>query len=329
MRKSMQDNQMKALVMALAGAALAAVSTMYVPVTMLEGFTGATGLSELIPAAAAPLGDTARALIAFAAGAMTLAIVLYLLLRNDSGNRDGATVRKERAPVLSNPALSRPTTTGASTPGPALLSAVRALSNRFVETAKAKMPWSRQESDIVDLSDLPKLRNGDSHPDAPPRRPLSAHQDLPVLDLAKIAAPEPVIVATAPVDTSEPADVPAVVEPTQAQSLVQPETPSPASIAQPERVQPTLAEMVAQLELAVSERQQQLAQLEVVAAQLGKGTEYRQLPVETPVTEIQPEPLPMIRRSLEVVPAVVKDDDMDSALAAALATLHRMNGTTR
>ena len=69
MRKSMPSNQMKALTMAMAGATVAAVATMFVPASMLEGLTGATGLSEIVPPAAAPLGDTARALIAFAAGA--------------------------------------------------------------------------------------------------------------------------------------------------------------------------------------------------------------------------------------------------------------------
>jgi hypothetical protein len=59
----MPNSQVKAVAMAMAGATLAAVSTMFVPVAILESVTGATGLSELIPAARAPLGDTARALM--------------------------------------------------------------------------------------------------------------------------------------------------------------------------------------------------------------------------------------------------------------------------
>ncbi len=89
--------------------------------------------------------------------------------------------------------------------------------------------------------------------------------------------------------------------------------------------------MVAQLEAAVAERQKQLAELEAVATQLGAGSivagEVAAAPAE--IVPPSPEPVRAERRPLEAVPHSVKDDDMDSALAAALATLHRMNGTDR
>ena len=83
MQNGMQNSQIRAIAMAFAGAVVAAVATMFVPAGILESITGATGLSELVPAARAPLGDTARALIAFGAGAITLAVLAFFLLRQD------------------------------------------------------------------------------------------------------------------------------------------------------------------------------------------------------------------------------------------------------
>jgi hypothetical protein len=299
----MQDRQIRAIAMAFAGAVVAAVAAMFIPVGILEGITGATGLSELIPATRAPLGDTARALIAFGAGALTLAVLAFVLLRQDEAPfaraapvapdwaDDEAPTFSDRLSRIKLPAMTLP-----------------------------KMPWQTSDDDITDLSDLPKLRNGDSHPDAPPRRPLSAQQDLPVLAVAKVlepAVPEPVVEPEA-----EPVEH-AFVEPAEV-------APPPVVAAAPqmtaEDVQPTLAEMVAQLETAVAERQKQLAELEAVAAQLGAR------PTADDVLSAQAEaaePARAERPPLEAVPAVAKDDDVDSALAAALATLHRMNGTDR
>ncbi len=307
MRKSVSNEQMKALAMAMAGATLAAVATMFVPVTMLEGFTGATGLSELVPAAAAPLGDTARALIAFGAGALTLAMLAFLLLRQERVPRDAAPEA-----ISFRPEETQETSW---------------LKDRLAKIALPKMPWNKGEDDITELADLPKLRNGDSHPDAPPRRPLSARQDLPVLDPAKIAFGEPVADEAASTKLVEVEEL----EPSSDQ-VTQPSVemaPPPAPITRSE-IQPTLAEMVAQLEAAVAERQSQLAELEAVAAQLGAGqVSVPVVPENVTVEKRDPEPALKERPSLEAVAVSAKDDDIDSSLAAALATLHRMNGTNR
>ena len=309
MRKGVSNDQMKAIAFAMAGATIAAVSTMFVPVAIIEGFTGATGLSELIPAAAAPLGDTARALIAFGVGAFTLALLTYLLMRKDS-------TPSAAAPLM-------PSQFGETKES-------RSLKDRLASIAMPKMPWNKSDDDITELADLPKLRNGDSHPDAPPRRPLSAHQDLPVLDLAKIAVAEPAAreAASPEVEEIEP------IEELQRPSFEAPQrlVEAAAQLApmMTSEIAPTLAEMVAQLEAAVAERQSQLAQLEAVATQLGAGQISDPVRSEHAAVEKQPpEPVRMERPSLEAVPVSVKDNDMDSALAAALATLHRMNGTNR
>jgi hypothetical protein len=306
MRKGVPDKQMKALAMAFAGAVLAAVATMFVPAALLGAFTGATGLSELVPAAAAPLGDTARAIIAFGAGALTLAILAYLLLRQENA---------PSAVTESALADNRPDAVS--------------FKDRLARFAMPKMPWAKSENDITDLADLPKLRNGDIHPDAPPRRPLSAHHDLPVLDLA--------VVATSAVDVEEIKAI-EVPEIRAADDVGQDAFVEPQMVAEPialtvpvgdADIQPTLAEMVAQLEAAVAERQQQLAELEAVAAQLGAGQNDGQVEEHAAVDNEVIEPVRTERPMLEAVPTSVKDDDMDSALAAALATLHRMNGTDR
>lgn len=332
MPKSVPNDQVKAFIMAISGAAIAAVATMLVPVSVIEGITGATGLSELVPAAAAPLGDTARALIAFAAGALTLATLGYLLLRQDSV-------------AVARPVESVPASQWAGDEEKMSFKE-RLASIRLPEALLPKMPWTKNEDDITELADLPKLRNGDSHPDAPARRPLVASLDLPVLDLADIpdvqiqpaaqasnfadvvetlATPEP---ALAPAPQAPPEALPAAVQPGPARF----EAMSSAD------VEPTLADMVAQLEAAVADRQKQLVQLEAVATELSASRPA----IARGLVDAQPQPEIVAaneifvdepraeRPALEAVPQVsVKDDDMDSALAAALATLHRMNATGR
>lgn len=326
MPKSVPNSQVKAVAIAMAGATTAAVATMFVPVTLLESVTGATGLSELVPAARAPLGDTARALIAFGAGAFTLSALTYLLLRFDGA----AKPRPAPVPVAEPSVPDWMIDEEDEKPG----FADRLARFRMPALSLPKMPWQHDEDAITELADLPKLRNGDAHPDAPPRRPLSATQDLPVLDLADVATevtlePATEEPAVEEIGSQEPVADMAVAE-------IAPEPVAPVAPVSAEDVQPTLAEMVAQLEAAVAERQKQLAELESVAAILS-------MPQPAPVidenahiqdvadADISIEPTRDGRPALEVVHDVtaVEDDNMDSALAAALATLKRMNGTAR
>lgn len=304
MREAKQNSQIRAIAFAFVGAVVAAVAAMFIPVGILEAITGSTGLSELVPATRAPLGDTARALIAFGGGAITFAVLVFMLLRQD----DAPFTRSAPA-----------TPDWAEDEAPSFADRLSRI--KLPSMALPQMPWQKGEDDITDLADLPKLRNGDSHPDAPPRRPLSAQQDLPVLDLVKVV--EPVVEKWVAEPDAEQVE-PSFIEPVEvAAPVVAPSAPSVVL----EDVQPTLAEMVAQLEAAVAERQKQLNGLEAVAAQLGAGQvildEVSAEPVEVA------EPARAERPPLEAVPASAKDDDMDSALAAALATLHRMNGTDR
>ncbi len=321
-----QNRQMRSLSIAMGASIIAAAATMFVPVNVLESITGATGLSEIVGAAAAPLGDKARALIAFGAGALTLAAMTVMLLRKDAGPTNDDVEAIAAAGFAPLPGIVEDDDDG-DRDGEPLSLMERLFRLRLPALSLPKMPWVKGENDITELGDLLKLRNGDIHPDAPPRRPLSATQDLPVLDLAEMQ-----LEGFAEKQPEALVEVDAVVLPS---AVYEPSAPVEHAASD---FQPSLAEMVAQLESAVNQRQQQLAALEIVAAQLAaeKPAEDVAVPLEMQVPDVVanvetlPEPARAERPPLEAVPtSPEKQDDMDAALTAALATLHRMNGTDR
>ena len=273
------DRQMRSLTVAMGAAILVAVGAMMMPATILESVTAIFGLSGVISATDAPPGDFARALIAFGAGALTLIVMAAVLLRSDK--RPFARVVED---VPAEPVYED---NDEIAPG---------VSGRF----------ARFKSPNTEFADLPKLRGNDVHPDAPPRRPLSATSDLPVLDLVETALPA-----------------------------------APWPITQlPDDNQPLIADMVAQLEAGVAERQAQLNELEAVAAMLAlsQPVEPDTLPEQPVAADVDPaiKTVPEFRTARPLLEAVPKDpaqqDDMDEALSAALATLYRMNessGATR
>ncbi len=303
------NRQMRGLAIAMTAATFAAVGAMFIPTAILESVTGATGLSEMVPATAAPLGDTARALIAFGAGALTLAAMTAVLLGLDK--QPYPRVVDEEVPVIEFEDEDEE-------PRPSLMDRLAGI--RLPTISAPKWPWQKGDDDITELDDLPKLRGNDIHPDAPPRRPLSATADLPVFDAGEI----PTIAAAE--DQLSPVTSAAPVE------NALPETPPPIEHTSSDN-QPLIADMVAQLEAAVAQRQRQLKELESVAATLAAS-----LPSQSdaepladdaePEAEILQAPVRASRPPLEAVPSVpVQQEDMDEALAAALATLHRMNGS--
>ncbi len=327
----LQKQQLKPIVIAVGASAIAAIAMMFVPVGLLESITGATGISEMVPATAAPLGDTARALMAFAIGALTLVAVLALLLRSEK--------------VTANPAVETPMRSSA--PSSDRLAGIKARVSgvSLPKFAMPKMPWTRNEGDILDLADLPQLKTFDAHPDAPARRPLSASSDLAVPfasvpEFAAAAAPSALEEADIEAEVVEAESFEnAVFVAPQEQPSVAPQyvDPKPVQAA----LQPSLAEMVAQLEAAVLQRKAQLAELEVVAADLAaNNSQTAELPEAEAVAEqdavapkfeteiLPPEPAQAARPVLEAVPSSpvsASEDDMDAALRAALDTLQRMN----
>ena len=356
--RSPHNERTKVIGLAIGASICAAVATMFVPTALLEAITGATGLSELVPATAAPLGDKARAMIAFAAGAVTMMVALgFLSRKNINSQTEVKTMAvNERADTEDNPLFSQ-------------------IIRRFGGFKGLKMPWKRNaaSNDVYELSDLPELRAQDAHPDTPRRRPISAASDFGDvgLDGKRVYMPDVPLptdggsasfsanavrdfVPEAAEQVSHddmpffadrdteflPADMTAPVQfvPTHVTEFaaVEFETPSyaapmtetvsPAAAAtKPAEVQPSLAELVASFEQALENRKAQLVALEALAAQMAA-----KIPPQTstgPSDYINPVPT-TTRPPLEAVPASVRqdsDDDMDAALNAALATLQRMN----
>jgi hypothetical protein len=314
--KAPQNSLIRPVGMAFGVATIVAIATMFVPVALLESITGSTGVSEMIPATAAPLGDTARAIMAFLVGAFTLAAAMVLMLRPEKSAIKTQVARK----AFDDDTQSSDRVAGLK---------ARMAGLNIPKIAFPKMPWVRNDTDILDLADLPKLRAFDAHPDAPARRPLSASSDLaePIAQSMRPIAPDRVVeddVASADIDENlapQPVFSPAIA------------TEVPAGT--------NLADMVAQLEAAVIQRKAQLAELEIVAAKLSE-TNVQSVAFEEgahrvaapEITEILP---PESRRSvLEAVPSLSRsqtgkadDQEMDAALSAALDTLQRMNAQAR
>ena len=169
---------------------------------------------------------------------------------------------------------------------------VERMRGRITEYAAGR----RGENAVTELSDLPKLRAGDAHPDAPPRRPISANRDFAEL------APQPLVAAEAPIVATAAVHDGAV------------------------------ASMVDRLEAAVAMREQQLAKLEAIATlEAAKPDAVAVAEPEKVEAEIlEPAPRPMTLEAVPTEPAKVAGaDDMDTALRSALETLHRMNARTR
>ncbi len=408
--QDLHNERTKAIGMAIGAGIIAAVATMFVPTSMLEALTGATGLSELVPATAAPLGDKARAIIAFATGAVTLALAIGMLSRS---NKTAATPAGSAAANITTDKFTAEREERESTP---LLSQIQ---KRLGAVKMPKMPWVRNEApgDVYELSDLPQLRTQDAHPDTPRRRPISAATDFGDigLDGKQVYIPDVSLpgqreltasraadfsdagasdagameaeieiqnsvdqqsfetpflqnseMEFAPMDFGSPIDFEnatleadsfethAFEQETFAQEFVaaQPETmhpepfvPATEFAAAMDDVQPSLAELVAKFEAAVTRRTEQLAALESLASRLvsqpeaaadatAPVTAESQPPVEFQPAAAMPQPQEFAplrqaqRPPLEAVPSAKRsdsDDDMDAALNAALATLQRMN----
>lgn len=176
-------NRFGPLPMALAGGLIIGLLTLTIPNSLIERFVSATGISELLSAAAPPLGFKARIAIALATALLSFGVLALLLVRDGDENNYNVIANKKaedlkftsdfenearQKAALSNAALTNANNTTASRK-PGMLDRVRNM-----------MPVIRDASpdDIRELEDLPKLRREDRHPDAPPRAPLRAGRDL-------------------------------------------------------------------------------------------------------------------------------------------------------
>lgn len=347
------DHQTRAVAMATGCAVVAAIVAMFVPTGIWETLTGSTGFSELVPATAAPLGDTARALISFGFGALTLAILTVLFLRKAVAPRRTAIAQAEIEPVWIDPAtveadIDAETETAemdldAEANEGSLLSRLRGRISAFAEAR-------RSAGDITELEDLPKLRAGDAHPDAPARRPFSANRDLGEFAEAAEAVEAVVTPIEVEAEWAEPAEevveaeesateIDAVAEAAVVGALME-EPIEPSATDAPTRAPMTeigsLDEMVNRFESALAERDTQLAHIESLANELQASNVQPIRPdMDAPlaVEPVAAEQAPL--RAVETIvdpvdiPQKPESEELDAALRSALETLHRMNARTR
>lgn len=347
-----RDKHKKTLVVAIGVSILAGAATMFVPTYILERITGVTGLSELVPATAAPLGDKARALIAFGTGALTLAICALWFFRREEDYRDEFSFPADRAAEAEAQDHTKVTEMMKN-------ERLTAIKDRISNFNLPKMPWVKADNDIRDLADLPNVRAADSHPDAPPRHPLSVTREI------DRAAPEASQVVDeieaslaeedkAPTMSEAEETVPSVVE-TPTSPLVDKAADADAAAAprfEAGRTNeqtavgtgPSLAEMIGQLEDSMKSRQEQLAQLELISSQIAaekkaagetgpmiaKGDEARAEGRAEQAEDAKQDDQQRTRPVLEEVKSDNTDaEEVDSALNAALETLQRMNAQSR
>lgn len=348
--------------MALVGGIAAALVVATLPHVYLETIIGATGLSEIVSAAAPPLGNTARGLIAVAAGLVS-ASAIYIFLNRKSNSQMGGSdmslaIRRNLTP---EPEVEK-VESKSSFALPKISLSAKSLT-KFLKKPK------KVSGEVTDLKDLPNLRQADSHPDAPARAPIFAAADLgtPLAEQIKPfeeqPAPLPDVEPT-PQPHAEPAPQAAAPASNEAQRDMQVEAeleetldlskkifadpePEVALVAQPAAQRPqavseeapastedmtdlSIAQLATRLEAGLA----RLKKLEIDSRNLSQAAQQLAETAEKllPVTEDAPVIVPPLR-SVETpeapeVPEVdaqaARQADMDAALKAALGTLERM-----
>lgn len=320
------------------------------PHVYLENIVGATGLSELVPAAAPPLGNTARGLIAIMAGLVS-ASAIYFFLNRKRGSDMGVALREQ-------------------------INAASPIEPELEETAKAKKSLfslpkfdsksltkflkkpKKDKARVMDLTDLPQLRKIGDESEEAERPPLFTEPETgsPLPEAIK-AFEEPAPVETAapaepvelaePVEPAEPAEPIAVEQPAVAEPISEivppiaaaPEAEPPAAPA-PVIDAPTedLSDLnIAQLADRLEAGLRRLKQLEIAsAAAADMPLEWPAdsapaqpaepaAPVAAPVSEapVAPPVLKEVEKSADDI-AAARQADMDAALKAALGTLEKM-----
>lgn len=343
--------------MVLAGGIGAALAVASIPHGYLEQVIGLTGIADFVPAAAPPLGNTARGLVATAAG-LVAASALYLIL-NRKGDPDmGVALReqinaKSRAEAEENAAVI-PEKKGFS---------LAALTGFLKKRKKAKT----ENDQVTELSDLPKLRGEDTHPDAPPRRPIFADADLgtplpseePSQDLSEEISEEPAeglssieafdeppvepydqaeLTPDAPAkvgqklaDDFHHAEAPDAVDLPVDQSLSAPEQPAELPEPAEDLSNLSIAQLTDRLEFGLRRLKQLEAASERVSTIANQITDYADTsPADTSGRSEQaaPETAQPTLKSVEQPAEEMSGEheaDMDAALKAALGTLQRMH----
>jgi hypothetical protein len=278
---------------ALGGGVAAAFGSSFIPMNAIEGFVTAYGIAELLPAAAPPLGDTARLALSAGIGTLTAGALVALLPRAESDDmgfesaiRQADDAGEDRSQPVAPVAKSG-----------RLASWLRTLRFGKAEAAPGT---------ITDFSDLaaPRIRNGDQHPDAPSRPPIRASADLgaPLTAHETDSAPPLELGEAMAVASPTPASAP--VQPAPAPSLRFAPPPFAAPLIEPDDI----AEPEASFETPVEPEP-------FIAEALVEGTD-EPFAVEEPVRAIEPE-RPGIAEPMAPQPAPVEHRAQFAALPEA------------
>lgn len=173
---------------AVGGGLAAAVGSSFIPMNAIEGFVSAYGIAELLPAAAPPLGTTARLALSAGIGTLTAGALLALLPRGENDAMGYETAVNTDAAGTAAASDAAPARAGAGVSK--LAGWIRTLRFGKAET---------REDEVTDFADLNRLRMrmADQHPDAPVRAPIMANSDLGVPFDSPAATEEPAADETA------------------------------------------------------------------------------------------------------------------------------------
>lgn len=327
-------NRFRDPAMAAAAGIGAALIIATLPHVYLENIIGAAGLSEIIPAAAPPLGNTARGLIAVMAGLVSASAIYFFL--NRKGSSDMGVALREQINAAS-PIEMDPEEEANAKKGRFSLPKFDAKSlTKFLKKPK------KDKARVMDLSDLPQLRKVDSETDAPERPSIFSvpEEASPISEAIQTFAPD------APVEAVEPKSADASPAPMQvAADVMQPVTAEPAvepplvaSVVAPAPISEVPAEDLSDLNIAqladrLESGLQRLKQLEAASA-TAAGMSFETPLDAAPTQPFEAEapaviavgeapPLKEVEKSPEDI-AAVRQADMDAALKAALGTLEKM-----
>ncbi len=338
MDQTEQDmDRFKQPVMAVAGGIAAALVIATLPHVYLENIIGVTGLSEIIPAAAPPLGNTARGLIAVMAGMISTSAI-YLFLNHKpkflgGGSDMSLAIRKN----LTTDAIDDGRGGKSRFTAPKWNLSAKSLT-KFLKKPK------KVAGQVTDLRDLPDIRSADRHPDAPARHPIFASSDLgaPLAGkIKKFDEPEVEQDLAEPVEKSAPSISSGA--PLVAEKMLDSPSEKERTVDQPGDVSPQEKPSAPREDLTTLSLAQLADRLEAGLRRLEALETREQIAPPPPVAEPAPTvektvtlaevpqaPAPLAMpplRSVESDEPVAQDNrqaDMDAALKAALGTLERM-----
>ncbi len=323
--------------MAVAGGISAALVIATLPHVYLENIIGATGLSEIIPAAAPPLGNTARGLVAVVAGMVSTSALYLFLNHNPKFSGGGSDMSLAIRKNLTTNTIDEEREDKSRFTAPKLNLSAKSLT-RFLRKPK------KAAGQVTELKDLPDVRSADRHPDAPARHPIFASSDLgaPLAEKIKqfdqpeagqeysqpVEQPVTPVVTAASVDADEVRHSRPAEEPVPGLSVdvsQQEESPAPSE----DLSALSLAQLAERLETGL--RRLKALEMDGQAAPEPASIEPPPTAEEAaPSTQTSEAPTPVViapLRSVESTEIDAQDNrqvDMDAALKAALGTLERM-----